>query len=198
MKNNFYRPNNVDFNEFGKIIRDLKESFAELSSGNYKTDDLQDFVIKIIEDQDNDGFWGLINPNKVPSEARIDYFYMPTYYSTAILIKFLLDYPDKANEINDFRVCLEKGLKASAGRGLKGHGYDEISGVVEAMKIFCSAGLAQFIKQYPDLCPEFTIMITAIVDFVKKSLEEGNTRGAWDEDYNQGFTFIQDQFPEEK
>lgn len=197
MNYSFYRPESIDLNEFSKIIGSLKASLEELLSGECEISELQDFTERLIEDQDNDGFWGLVDPEQTPSDARVDFYYMPTYYATAILMRYLIDHPEDVDGIENFKECLAKGLKASTERGLKGHGYENIEGVIEAMKIFCTAGLPRFIGIYPDLCTEFSAMIEVILTFIKNSIENNDTKGMWGEDYLPEFIYILEQFPEE-
>jgi hypothetical protein len=43
-------------------------------------------------------FLGLAEPHEMPSDARVDYFYKPTYIATAFIIKAILLYPSLLNE----------------------------------------------------------------------------------------------------
>ena len=43
-------------------------------------------------------FWGLADPATMPSGARVDFFYRPTYIDTAFMMRAALDYPSLMNE----------------------------------------------------------------------------------------------------
>ena len=100
-------------------------------------------------------FWGLDEPDSMPSDARVDFFYTPTYLATAFIIKATLIYPDLL-ESEDVKNKLIKALLGSTARNFSGHGYESIDGKVDAMKIFIAAGTGTFISMHPYFCQEFT------------------------------------------
>ena len=190
MKNTFRRPEELNFEEFDTIISELKVALNELIAGDFEMSECKDFIGKHLENQDENGFWGLIDPESAPSEARIDFFYMPTYYSTAFLIKFLMDYPDEVKGFPTYMDILSKGLKASTGRSFTGHGYDSTIGVIDTMKIFCSVDIEKFILKYPSLCPEFNTLVLKTIEEFKEAIKKGDTKDGWGTDYAEGFMEI--------
>lgn len=105
-------------------------------------------------------------PGTMPSDARVDFVYRPTYYAVAIMIKAAMRYPEliDASRKSEARIAdgetLRRTLSAcmlgSTGCGFMGHGYDDISGLVRTMEVFAMADTMGFITRYPELCPEFT------------------------------------------
>ena len=194
MINKFYRPEGINVSEFYAIVSDLETSFDELVTESYDLDECKTFIEKLLQDQDDQGFWGLLDPREAPCDARVEFYYIPTYYASAFLMKFLLDNPVEAKNIIGFENGLAKGLKASTGRQLLGHGYDGITDEIKALGIFCNADVASFIKIHTELCPEFTNLIHQKIARYKKDIETSNTIGAWGEDYLPGYTNVLKHF----
>ena len=99
----------------------------------------------------------------MPSDARVDFFYRPTYIATAFLMRAVLSYPSLLNDEDfldsdlDFSPSVVKNTLSAlmlgcTGRGFEGAGVLRLS---DCLKIFEDAGVVEFIEKYPDLCPEF-------------------------------------------
>ena len=174
----------------------------------------------ILNLQSKDGSFKLVSSNNLPSDARVDFYYIPTYVCTAILMKAYLlgnsnlnlsnlkitnysnlDLSDSkdlklSNSINTklynkIEKALIKGLKISTLRNLKGHGYDGFKGQIDALNIFIGGGLREFIDLHEDLSPEFTKMILNI----KSELEsKENFTGPWGESYEEDIIKINEYF----
>ena len=119
MKNTFYRPKQVNTEEFSRIVTKMQNDLDALLKGNVKESELKEYLSKLVSDQmdlprnTKMGFWGLEDPEKMPSDARIDYFYMPTYIASGILMYSKLNFPHLVEEISRFQDALKKGLYAS-------------------------------------------------------------------------------------
>lgn len=109
-------------------------------------------------------FWGLADPATMPSGARVDFFYRPTYIATAFMMRAALDYPSLMNEATfldsdlNFAVDTVKGLLAACMLACNVRGFDGagVIRIIDCINIFKDAGADEFLKLYPDLCPEFT------------------------------------------
>ena len=88
----------------------------------------------IIDFQDDDGSFKLFDTFKIPSDARVDFCYIPTYLATASLMKAYLSDPESFTEKET--LALSDGLKMSTARNLRGHGYEGLKGQIEAVNIF--------------------------------------------------------------
>jgi hypothetical protein len=145
MKYTFYRPNELNTTEFDKIISDMHDVLVRISNGYADGNELKDYLEKLIRDQKclqsnaDMGFWGFDDPENMPSDARVMYFYTPTYIATGILLNAKLNYPETVKQIDGFDVVLKKGLLASTGRGFQGHGHDYLDGLIKALNIFVLA-----------------------------------------------------------
>jgi len=97
--------------------------------------------------------WGFDAPGNMPSDARVDFFYIPTYISSAILIYAAMNYPEEVKRFDAFNAILGNALYTSTLRNFEGHGYD---GRGECRAIFKSVGINKFLEEYPEICPQFT------------------------------------------
>ena len=92
MKYTFYRPNETNTETFDKIISDMYEVLVKISDGYAKENELKDYLENLVKDQKclqsnaDMGFWGFDDPENMPSDARVMYFYTPTYIATGILL----------------------------------------------------------------------------------------------------------------
>ena len=176
---------------------ELYEMISGLESFLGEEADFNDFtwnknLSTILDFQDEDGSFKLFDSFNIPSDARVDFCYIPTYLCTASLIKAYLT--DPAAFSAKEKSALANGLKASCGRNLRGHGYEAFKGQIEALNIFFKAGLREFIDLYPDLCPEFTQMIEKIIATFQKRESEGDFSGSWGESYGDGIKSVNEYF----
>ena len=120
----------------------------------------------ILAFQAEDGSFRLLDSYRVPSDARVDFCYIPTYLCTAILMKAYLCAPSLIRQD-----ALRRTLTACCGRSLRGHGYDAFRGQLEALEIFIQGGVREFLSCHKDLCPEFTAMLNSITAALRSSPE---------------------------
>jgi gamma-glutamylcyclotransferase (GGCT)/AIG2-like uncharacterized protein YtfP len=182
------------FDELNEMISGLKDFLdAEVDFNdvgwNMNFDILLDF-------QDSDGSFKLLDSFNVPSDARVDFCYMPTYIAAAFLMKVYMTDPSEFTlEEKD---ALSKGLKISTARNLTGHGYEGLKGQIEALNIFMKAGLNEFLDLYPDLCPEFSGMIKELISKFEEMELEGKFSGPWGESYEEEIRSINRYFRQRK
>ena len=150
----------------------------------------------ILDFQDSDGSFKLLDSFHIPSDARVDFCHMPTYICCAILMKaFMTDCsPFSSRE----KSALQKGLKISCSRNLTGHGYDGLSGQIEALKIFMKGGIREFMDLYPDFCPEFSEMIIGIISNFRDMESRNDFIGPWDVSYETDIRAINEYFSQRK
>lgn len=144
--------------------------------------------------QDVDGSFKLFDSYEVPSDARVDFCYMPTYIGTAILMKEYL------NGKRCFASELERALKASLRGGFLGHGYEAEKGQILAMQVFIKGGLRKFLETEREICPEFHNKVNNIVHRYNSCLlrRGNNTKGFWNEDYSSAWQEIVDRLKLDK
>lgn len=190
MKYTFYRPNEINTAEFDKIISDMYEVLVKISNGYAKENELKDYLENLVKDQKclqsnaEMGFWGFDEPENMPSDARVMYFYTPTYIAIGMLLNTKLNYPETVKQIAGFDVALKKGLLASTGRGFQGHGYDYLDGLIKALNIFVLAKAHIFVELYPNYCQEFTRLLKESLQYCERLIKTNKTKGDWGEDYS--------------
>ena len=165
----FYRPQNVNTREFENIVGKLQHDLHLLETERCDEWNVYTYVYSIsrlakpLEKNPKMSFLGLAEPNTMPSDARVDFFYRPTYIATAFLMRAVLLYPSLLNDEDfldsdlDFSPSVVKNTLSAlmlgcTGRGFEGAGVLRLS---DCLKIFEDAGVVEFIEKYPDLCPEF-------------------------------------------
>ncbi|HEY8890537.1 MAG TPA: gamma-glutamylcyclotransferase family protein [Clostridium sp.] len=185
MLNKFKRPEEgIEFKrDLKNCLTNMREVLDELSAGTKELQKIKDFICSLIKEQDENGFWALIPSPRVDGDIRVIYWYEPTYIATAIMMKFYMQHKYESKTIEGFDDALKKGLVASTGRGLKGHGFDDIQGRVDALQIFSKGEVLKFVRNYPEISVEFSKMIKAITDWLENVIKAEHTKGDWSEDY---------------
>ena len=145
MKYTFYRPQEVNVEEFEQILSKLEQDYLELLEGKVEEKELRSYLRKMIKDQKpleknpDMGFWGLDDPAEMPSDARVDFFYKPTYYATAIMIYSLLHHPEITKGLPALLFTLERAMLASRVEIFLGHGTIGLREKLEAMLVFAKS-----------------------------------------------------------
>ena len=165
----FYRPKTVNTNEFENIVGKLRYDLHLLETEKNDEWSVYTYVYSLsrlakpLSKNPKMSFLGLDEPEKMPSDARVDFFYRPTYIATAFMMKAALLYPSLMNEatfldsdldftVDTVRNTLTSCMLACTGRNFEGAGVLRLS---ECLRIFEDAGVIEFIEKYPDICPEF-------------------------------------------
>lgn len=196
MKNTFYRPTEINFNEFENIIGKLEYDLHLLKSKPQDEWNVYCYFYNLSKDaQSLNGnskmrFLGMADPRSMPSDARVDYFYRPTYIATAIMMKAVLLFPS----LLDWNTFLDSELEfdpdivkqtlASCMLGCTGREFDG-AGVLrlkDCIDIFKEADADEFLEKYPDMCPEFTKLYKEKKAFVESG--KVDAREAWFSHYN--------------
>ena len=116
------------------------------------------------------GSWCLPEEASMPSYARVDFMYMPTYIAVAWLSLIKQDHQDIANKIPNLDHSLEKGLVFAAGRGLSGHGYDAISDMLIAIRYLSLGKVFTLVQENRDLHKKFVRALKSAVQDIKKNI----------------------------
>jgi len=174
-------------------LRELRKKLEELINSRFNFDDDWNDVIKqIIEFQCEDGSFNLLDSYRIESDCRVEYCHEPTYICSALLIEALLK--DKEVFAGNEDIILSKALHMCCARGLNGHGYDSMQGQIKAINYFAKCHIKEFLKVYPNICPEFTDMFNQIKEQYDKYVKEERFTGAWGEDYKEEIMKIHNYF----
>lgn len=169
--------------ESEELLRHMQELLSYWANGLIRREDQLIFINSLIEKQDENGFWGLIPTPNVDSDIRVYYWYQPTYIATALMMKYVLVYPEEMENIPHYKEVLQKGLEACTKRRLLGSGYDQTAGLLDALEIFAKGDVRDFTLKYADLCPDFKKLIEEHVHGMIIKVVLGKTQGEWGEDY---------------
>ncbi|MEE1151363.1 MAG: gamma-glutamylcyclotransferase family protein, partial [Methanobrevibacter sp.] len=182
------------FDEFSRMLCELEEFLNE--EADFTDKDWSENLKTILDFQDEDGSFKLFCSFNIPSDARVDFCYIPTYLATAALMKAYLSEPESFTEKEI--TALSDGLKMSTARNLRGHGYEGLKGQIEAVNIFMKAGLNEFMDLHHGLCPEFSEMIDKIVSAFADMEAQGKFTGSWGESYEDEIRAINQYFRQRK
>ena len=182
------------FDEFSRMLCELKEFLNE--EADFTDKEWSENLKTILDFQDEDGSFKLFCSFNIPSDARVDFCYIPTYLATASLMKAYLSDPESFTEKET--LALSDGLKMSTARNLRGHGYEGLKGQIEALNIFMKAGLKEFMDIHHGLCPEFSEMIEKIVSAFADMEAQGKFTGSWGESYEDEIRAINQYFRQRK
>jgi gamma-glutamylcyclotransferase (GGCT)/AIG2-like uncharacterized protein YtfP len=191
---NKQKHNEPEFDELYMMLSDLKDFLNEDANPNDKQWNKN--LDTILEFQDSDGSFKLFNSYKIPSDAVIDFCFMPTYICTAILMKAYITNPSAFTSKE--KCGLLNGLEMSCTRNLVGHGFEGFHEQIEALNIFIKAGLNEFMDLHPDFCPKFSKMIKEITSQYKDMESEGKFFGPWGESYEKEIKAINEYFSQRK
>lgn len=191
----FYRPATTNLKEFENIIGKLDHDLHLLKTQKHDEWSIYTYFYSLtrhaqpLERNPAMRFFGLAAPESMPSDARVDYVYRPTYIATAFMMKSVLLYPSLMNEatflsselgftVGTVKETLSACMLACTGREFDGAG---VLWLKDCVKLFSNAGADEFLKQYPELCPEFTELYRERKAFVESG--KVDPREAW---YNHG------------
>ena len=186
--------NEPDLDELFKMRSDLENFLNEEANQN---DNQWNKNLNIILDfQDSDGSFKLLDSYRIPSDARVDFCHMPTYICTAILMKAYLTNSEAFTSKEES--ALSKGFEMSCARNLVGHGFEALRGQIDALRIFMKAGLNEFMDLHSDFCPKFTEMISTITSEFRDMESKGEFFGSWGKSYETDIKEINEYFSHRK
>ena len=199
----FYRPEKVSIREFSNIVRKMEKDLDTFCREPVDEISIRRYVeVLLNQAQPLKGrpemfFLGLDDPRSMPSDARVDFFYRPTYIGAAIIIRAVLLYPDlldakaglrencDSEDEKSLKYVFPRLLTGCTGRDFAGAGYEGLVGLIETLTLFTSAGTSEFVEKYPNLCKPFSELYTSSMDFIRNGIKEGTLKGNWGEDYTE-------------
>lgn len=194
----FYRLNLTEQpHALSELYRNVETWRKELTSIFLSSDDLSAQVLAEIIDsllacQDEDGLCRLlIDESTPPSDARVDFWYWPTYFLTASLIREQLIADQTGGELpSAWSQGLNSGLSAATTRRFAGHGFEDEDVRIEVLNFYLDAGLWPFLAVHGSEHPEFTQLVTEILSQQRQALLSGHTHLGYS-DYAQPWQDLQ-------
>ena len=127
------------------------------------------------------GSWCLPMDAEMPSDARVDFMYMPTYIAVAWLTLIRQEYSQIADSIDNFDKSLRCGLDFASGRKLSGHGYEATEEMLVAIEYLSLGKAFDFIREYPSYSRKFRYAIIAAKGQIIRQLRDNDGWGMIDE-----------------
>jgi len=202
MKNTFYRRGQVSSREFDQIIEEMRKDLNELVTGKAGKEEIMHYAAKLIHDarpltkNPSMVFWGLDEPESMPSDSRVLYFYRPSYIAVSTLAYIFMNGPKEAKELEGFKETLKKGLLGATGRGFSGSGHDAVIGLFDALEIFTTAHLQVFVTRFPEICPTFTSIFLDVRSILEEKLKSGKVTNGWGEDFTERAASVMERMNE--
>ncbi len=141
------------------------------------------YINSLIEEQDEMGFWGFVEPREVGADIRVLYFYEPTYIAVAIMMHYWNTHKGEVVGLIGFEEAFKKGLEAAIGRQFKGSGYDELKGIAQALKYLVYGNVVGFTCDYPKVCSRFTKQFEGAWSYLSFLFNQEETTNEWGEDF---------------
>lgn len=171
-----------------KILESMKTGTLD----DYEVENsLRNIIAGFIKNSKNEDmqFFSLEDPSFMPSDARVEYAYEPTYLACGVMMYAMKHYPEMM-EFEFIKSVLHDGLTACTGRKFLGHGYDDIKGFIKAMRIFSDCETLEFVKQHPSFNSRFTDAYFGAVEFLKKEICTGEIIEPWSQT-----TYVKEAMP---
>jgi len=183
----------VDISQMQEIIKTMREFLEDFDTGHASSDVFAYCESLVLGQRDSlgrtiPGSWSVApNDDNMPTDARVEFVFEPTYIAVAILSRSLLEYPWVAISIDGFKQALTTGMEFCTHRNLHGSGYDALDGLFNAWSILCAGHVPMLTKVAPEFSKKLSKIITKTELFLLDSLKTGNTTGPWGEDLKYKF-----------
>jgi hypothetical protein len=200
MLNHFVPFTQVDTSRMLAYVDSMEEIVEALDEGvipnnaDYTLDDLAAYIRSLVEGQRQTesfvkpGCWCVVTLDDfMPSDARVDFVFRPTYAAVATLSRTLFDYPVIALRTKRFLSTLKNGLVFATHRALAGHGFDADQGAIDALRILSMGKVPLLLDRHPKLCPALHRIILGVAKEMQRRLDTGTAVGVWGEDLAAGF-----------
>lgn len=171
-------PNLCDFYK-----EEMYNHLVSVYQGKISEEEQVAYIYSLIQEQDEVGFWGFVQPKEVGADIRVLYFYEPTYIAVAIMMHYWSKHKGEVAAIKGFEEVFKKGLQAAIGRQFKGSGYDELQGIAQALKYLAYGNVIGFTTDYPEVCSHFTKQFQSAWCYLSFLSNIEETTNAWSDDF---------------
>lgn len=151
MKYAFSREQGIE--EWEKVNEALVRNLDEIREGNCREEEMKEFLLKACNDamEANNKemvFWAYDEPERMPTDARCEYAYKPTYLMTLCMIGIINRKPELIR-YSDTREVLYCALNACAGRSFIGCDNDSYQELCSNVLLFMRNGILKFMRSHP-------------------------------------------------
>ena len=167
-------------------LRAMDEQMEQLirfrDEGAMNDSDWQQSIRNILDFQREDGSFSFLSDYRIPSDARVQYLYRPSYACCQVLMRFLLnDGAVKGEGVARVKEALDRGLAFCCTRKLAGHGYDSLAEQMEDAILFAECGAQAIRYVYPDIAPQFFQLLDEIGEGYARRIRNCQVFGDWGE-----------------
>ncbi len=171
------RPHDVKMDRIKELYEQMIQTLREDSIFR------NEIFSELITYQKEDGSFSVIDDYRCDGDIRVAYVYYPTYYATAAIM-----YMANMDGMTDkMRNALEKGLKFAMGRRLAGHGVSATEEQIEALNIYKTAGLYEWLSNHKKQFEAFDQLIGTIIEKYRECIRTGNVMHDWMVDFTESF-----------
>ena len=182
---------NISVEKGLKIKDELETMVNDINEGKVNRKQLKELCVEFVRTQNKDkfeGFWPIILDDYMPSDARIDFLYWPTYCITmAMMVGYMMNLN---KEIDGFDDCFKLGLEACTKRSFRGYTYEAGKDKIKVLNMFIQSGLFEFLRENKELCPRFNVCIKRIFKEMQERVNQGDTICDLGIDYEEEFKNI--------
>ena len=182
---------NISIEKGLEIKNSLENMVNDINEGKIKRNQLKELCSEFVKKQNKDkleGFWAIILDDYMPSDARIDFLYWPTYCITmAMMVGYMVNIN---KEIDGFDDCFKLGLEACTKRSFRGYTYEAEKDKIKVLNMFIQSGLFEFLRENKELCPQFNVCIKRIFKEMQERVNQGDTICDLGRDYEEEFKNI--------
>lgn len=180
MENKQYamRTEDIDFDR-------IKEIYETMISNGENKQIRKSLVNELVEKQQADGSWSVVETRACDSDVRVHYIYFPTYYATAALLR--ADLWESFEDTSAEKRALLNGLEIARGRKLIGHGFDATRQMLEALAIYKNAGVYRWMHRAGNVQYDFCDMIHECIAQMKSDVKAGKTISDWNVDFREEY-----------
>ncbi len=114
------------------------------------------------------GSWSVnVDCDHMPSDARVDFVFFPTYLAVATLSRCVLQFPLLAATVEGLAPALRRGLEFACARRLQGHGAEAEADRERALNQLYMGWVPLLLWQNTDFCPPMAALLeeTSHIDF---------------------------------
>ncbi|MFO7527614.1 MAG: hypothetical protein R6W86_02240 [Marinobacter sp.] len=126
------------------------------------------------------GSWAIPEDTAMPSDAAVDFAFVPSYLAVAWLVLVTERYPHVAGNVTGMAKSLRRGLRFIFIKDLKGSGYDSNRELLKAVEYLSLGGVFSFIADHRNEYPRLVEKVRAIETNVMGTLASAKDYSATD------------------
>ena len=178
-----YKREGKELRNWDKTNEELLRSLDEIREGDGLKEEMEAFLLRAVDDahvseEREEADWSYGDPGSMPSDARCEYAYKPTYLMTLAMINIINRFPEFM-DLARVRETLGFALNVCAGRRLRGHGYEAYETLCDNVLLFMRNGIVKFMKDWPLFNVRFEEVIRNALNQIERDYRAGVYAEGW-------------------